>query len=65
MAAAKPNFNAPAPSPAEVAALLRRVIAATEDGTLDSSSTPGRALVRRLELVAGAFDALAASDRHP
>lgn len=63
MTAAKPPRNAPATSPAEVAALLRRVIAAAQDGTLDASTPQARRLVRRLELVADAFDVLAATDR--
>lgn len=41
----------PAPSPTEVAALLRRVVAAVEDGTLDASSSRARRLVRRLDQV--------------
>ena len=55
----------PAPCPADVAALLRRVVAAVEDGTLDASSPRARRLVRRLGQVADAFDTIAATDRNP
>ena len=60
-AANRPRSN-PAPSPAEVAALLRRVVAAVEDGTLDASSSRARRLLRRLDQVADAFDTLAIAD---
>lgn len=55
----------PAPSPADVAALLRRVVAAVEDGTVDASSARACRLVRRLELVGDTFDEIAATDRNP
>ena len=51
----------PAPIPGDVAALLRRVVAAVADGTLDAASPRARWLVRRLEQVAAAFDLLAAA----
>ena len=55
----------PGPDPREVAVLLRRLVAAVEDGTLDVSSPRARRLVRQLEQVADAFDEIADADRNP
>lgn len=66
MTAAKRPRNDPAPDaadPAEVAAFLRRLVAAVADGTLEASSPQARRLVSRMELVADAFEALAAANR--
>ena len=51
--------------PAEAAAFLRRLVAAVADGTLEASSPQARRLVSRMELVADAFEALAATNRTP
>ena len=66
MTAAKRPPSNPTPDPAdpaEAAAFLRRLVAAVADGTLEASTPQARRLVRRLELVADAFDLLTIADR--
>jgi hypothetical protein len=60
MTATKSNATQDVPDPEEVAALIRRLLAAVYEGKLDPSGSAGARLVARLEALATAFEALAA-----